>query len=104
MKYFVIAMSVAASIVSCMPDKSIGGEIIYQVTTDISGMTRSASAQYKEILGHRESSNNYSARNSYGFSGRWQMGAAALFDTGYVTTKSNRSLSGDVWTANTASP
>jgi hypothetical protein len=66
----------------------------------INGMSRDATEEYANILGKRESGNRYGIRNSYGFSGRWQMGAAALADTGYVQkgTK-NRGLSDDsVWT------
>lgn len=36
-----------------------------------------------EALGFRESSGNYSAVNNYGYLGKYQMGEAALADTGY---------------------
>ncbi len=36
-----------------------------------------------DALGERESSNNYQIENSAGFIGRYQMGEAALFDSGY---------------------
>lgn len=39
---------------------------------------------YRNKLGQRESGNDYSKVNSIGFCGRWQMGAAALQDLGYV--------------------
>jgi hypothetical protein len=35
-------------------------------------------------LGFRESSNNYSAVNQLGYSGKYQFGAAALVDRGYI--------------------
>lgn len=38
------------------------------------------------VLGKRESNNNYRVVNRLGFSGRWQFGAAALVDVGYVRT------------------
>ncbi|GEP03695.1 hypothetical protein [Methylobacterium oxalidis] len=65
----------------------------------IVGLGEAGTAQYANILGKRESGNRYGIRNSYGFSGRWQMGAAALFDTGYVNTKRNRELNNPgIWT------
>jgi uncharacterized protein (TIGR02594 family) len=40
--------------------------------------------KYKEVLGKRESANKYHAVNQIGFCGRWQLGAPALIDLGYV--------------------
>ena len=40
--------------------------------------------RYCNVLGKRESSNNYAAVNRLGYSGRWQFGALALADGGYV--------------------
>lgn len=39
---------------------------------------------YKNKLGQRESGNDYSAVNTIGYCGRWQMGSPALQDLGYV--------------------
>ena len=39
-------------------------------------------ASYQETIKRRESSSNYRAVNSLGYSGAYQMGAAALVDTG----------------------
>ena len=44
-------------------------------------------ASYQEAIKRRESSSNYRAVNSLGYSGAYQMGAAALVDTGLVDTK-----------------
>jgi hypothetical protein len=55
---------------------------------------------YKNVLGQRESGNNYASVNNIGFCGRWQFGAGALIDCGYVragsTTRGLRSPS--CWT------
>ncbi|NWE92847.1 type I secretion C-terminal target domain-containing protein [Pseudomonas reactans] len=40
--------------------------------------------EFYESLGQRESSGNYTAENSAGYKGKYQMGEAALIDTGYV--------------------
>lgn len=50
--------------------------------------TRALMAQ----LGFRESSNNYSAVNQLGYLGKYQFGAAALVDRGYIKLESYRSL------------
>jgi hypothetical protein len=39
---------------------------------------------YTDVLGKRESSNNYKSVNQLGYCGRWQFGAGALIDGGYV--------------------
>jgi uncharacterized protein (TIGR02594 family) len=57
-------------------------------------------ATYLDKLGAMESGNNYSAVNRLGYCGRWQFGAAALADAGYVRAgTSNRNLlSPAAWT------
>lgn len=50
----------------------------------IAGLSDEATRQYAEILGKRESGNRYGIVNPYGYAGRWQMGAGALQETGYV--------------------
>lgn len=42
--------------------------------------------QFKAALGRRESNNNYSAVNQFGFVGKYQFGNAALYDLGYTAT------------------
>ncbi|WP_421984341.1 TIGR02594 family protein [Roseibium sp.] len=46
--------------------------------------TKADWSMYTDVLGLRESTNNYAAVNSIGFSGRWQFGALALIDGDYV--------------------
>jgi hypothetical protein len=48
--------------------------------------------KYKMVVGDIESGNFYGQENKLGFLGRYQMGAEALFDAGYVTVKNNKSL------------
>lgn len=43
-------------------------------------------------IGFRESSNNYSAVNQLGYLGKYQFGAAALVDRGYIKSESYRTL------------
>lgn len=45
--------------------------------------------KYKEILAKRESSNNYKAKNTLGYIGKYQFGKDALVDTGYKDKKGN---------------
>ncbi len=45
--------------------------------------------EWLEEIGKRESSNNYSAVNKYGYLGRYQMGEGALSDTGYYRGSSS---------------
>jgi len=56
--------------------------------------------QYLQELGNRESGNDYTAVNTIGYCGRWQFGAMALIDEGYVKPGTNvRNLKSDsVWT------
>src|SRR6185503_9176877 len=57
-------------------------------------------AAYLDKLGAMESGNNYGAVNRLGYCGRWQFGAGALIDAGYVHAgTTNRSLlSPAAWT------
>lgn len=43
----------------------------------------------KDIIGKRESSNNYKAVNQLGFAGKYQFGGSALIDTGYMDASEN---------------
>ena len=53
-------------------------------------------SNYLDALAQRESSNNWSAVNQFGYLGRYQMGAAALIDAGYAAPGStNRNI---IWT------
>jgi len=55
-------------------------------------------ARYTEVLGKRESTNNYAAVNQIGYCGRWQFGAGALIDGGYVKAgATTRLLAEDRW-------
>lgn len=51
---------------------------------NIDGLDEGATKQYAAILGNRESGNRYGITNPYGYVGRWQMGADALAENGYV--------------------
>ena len=57
-------------------------------------------ATYLDKLGEMESGNNYSVVNRLGYCGRWQFGAGALVDTGYVRpgTTNRNLLSPAAWT------
>ncbi len=49
--------------------------------------------KYRDVLGMRESTNTYSKVNQFNYIGRWQFGAAALNEVGYVhPRKKNRDL------------
>lgn len=49
--------------------------------------------KYCEVLGHRESGNDYTKTNQFNYVGRWQFGAPALAEVGYVHSgKKNRDL------------
>ena len=50
----------------------------------IDGLSDKGSKQFAAILGKRESGNRYGIENAYGYVGRWQMGADALAENGYV--------------------
>lgn len=56
--------------------------------------------KYRTVLGRRESSNNYRSVNQFGYCGRWQFGAGALIDGGYVKRGArNRDLiNNEFWT------
>ena len=51
---------------------------------NIEGLSPEASKKYAAILGNRESGNRYGTTNPYGYAGRWQFGASALAENGYV--------------------
>lgn len=55
--------------------------------------------KYRMVLGQRESSNSYRSVNQLGYCGRWQFGAGALIDCGYVQAGTrNRDLTtAGVW-------
>jgi hypothetical protein len=56
---------------------------------------------YCNVLGKRESGNDYSIVNQLGFSGRWQFGCGALIDGGYVkpgTSGGGAPASASAWT------
>jgi hypothetical protein len=55
---------------------------------------------YLDKLGAMESGNNYGAVNRLGYCGRWQFGAGALIDAGYVRpgTTNRNLLSPAAWT------
>lgn len=46
--------------------------------------------QFLEDLGARESGGNYKALNEYGYAGKYQMGEAALIDSGYYKKTTRR--------------
>lgn len=58
-------------------------------------MTPKSYTEFKHAMGMRESSNNYSAKNQYGFLGKYQFGMPRLYDLG-LTEKTD---SGFVWPA-----
>ena len=72
------------------PTGPTGGEIFDSNNWDL----------YRTVLGRRESDNNYRSVNQFGFCGRWQFGAGALIDGGYVKRGArNRDLTNDeFWT------
>lgn len=45
--------------------------------------------ELKNAIGKRESGNNYSAINQFGFIGKYQFGNAALYDLGYTASKTS---------------
>ena len=63
-------------------------------------LTQAEYNEYLDKLGKRESGNNYGRVNTIGYSGRWQFGAAALIDLGYVKpgTSVRNLKSNSVWT------
>ncbi len=62
-------------------------------------LTGSQFDEYKAAIGQRESGGNYRIINQLGYIGKYQFGAAALHDTGYVNiTSGNSRLAQDsVW-------
>ncbi len=66
----------------------------------IDGLSEDGTRQYAAVLGKRESGNRYGITNPYGYVGRWQMGADALAENGYVKRgTTNRGLNDpSAWT------
>lgn len=79
---------------------SSGGSSSSECRGTCGPMDENAFENYKKILGQRESSNKYDCVNSIGYCGKWQFGAPALIDFGYVRAgTSTRSLAiKEVWT------
>lgn len=65
-----------------------------EVEPDTSAGGACAFGSFLSALGKRESNNNYGAKNSLGFLGRWQFGKMALSDIGWYQ--------GGRWTGNSA--
>ena len=57
---------------------------IGDVAGAINGFTIEETKAYLDVLGQRESNNSYDAENTLGFLGKYQFGAAALEDLGYI--------------------
>jgi hypothetical protein len=51
--------------------------------TNLTNNSNNNYQSFLETLAHSESSNNYDITNSHGYLGKYQMGEAALIDTGY---------------------
>lgn len=56
----------------------------FQSTTGVCSLTQENTTSLLNTIGQRESNNNYAAQNTIGYLGKYQFGAAALVDTGYV--------------------
>ncbi len=90
------------------PDLSIsvptGGGAPVGVVGDVAigSFTADDWEKYCQVLGHRESTNNYAAVNQLGYCGRWQFGALALADCGYVRkgTPQGQLANQAFWTGN----
>lgn len=83
------ATSAASSAVS-----NIANGLTSSTAGVINGFSEAETVSFLNAMGQRESSNNYEAVNQYGFSGKYQFGAAALEDRGYIkpgTFKSGKS-------------
>lgn len=55
---------------------------------EIGPLTTKQISELKNFLGFRESRNNYSAENQFGYVGKYQFGIPALYETGYVNIRS----------------
>ena len=64
-----------------------------QLQGTIAGLTQEQTAAYLGAVGQRESNNNYSAINSIGFVGKYQMGTMALKDLGYIRSDASNNNS-----------
>lgn len=60
--------------------------------TNLSATGSDFYGKLKAALGKRESSNNYSAINQFGYLGKYQFGAAALIDLGYLTKDTSQQM------------
>lgn len=81
--------------------KPIGGANLDDVGDGFPPLTGGNWKKYCRKLGERESNNNYAVVNKLGFCGRWQFGATALIDVGYVKpgrTKNSSLTSSSSWT------
>jgi len=84
---------------SAVPTTNLAPNIGAPLSTDqlvgtIDGFTSEQTAAYLGAIGQRESNNNYTAVNSIGFAGKYQFGASALKDLGYISSSaSNRNSS-----------
>ncbi|MCJ2030553.1 TIGR02594 family protein [Methylobacterium sp. J-043] len=79
----------------------IGGTHIDDLGNGFPPLSGADWKKYCHTLGVRESNNRYEVVNKLGFCGRWQFGALALIDTGYVKpgrTKNSSLLSSTSWT------
>jgi hypothetical protein len=54
------------------------------MTTKVGDFDEDQTSSLMEVIGKRESSNNYKAENKWGYLGKYQFGAAALVDTGFI--------------------
>ncbi|GEP02278.1 phage tail tape measure protein [Methylobacterium oxalidis] len=81
------------------PGAGPGADVPIATHGTIAGLGKLGTSQYANILGKRESGNRYGIRNSYGYSGRYQMGAGALQETGYFRSGRNGDLNNPaLWT------
>jgi hypothetical protein len=60
---------------------------VVETTTVLGGLTAQNLQELKNIIGQRESNNDYRAENQFGYIGKYQFGLAALYDEGYVNIK-----------------
>jgi len=62
-----------------------GNSVTVQAPDPVFGpFTKALWQQYCDVLGFRESGNDYTSVNQFNFAGRWQFGCGALIDTGHV--------------------
>ena len=88
------ALDTTASFIDPALQKVLGPLITANPQTDLKSPVPNADTvgtlahaewqKYCDVLGQRESGNKYNVVNKLGYSGRWQFGALALQDLGYV--------------------